>query len=77
MQGWGFGGGLIAADSPLKEKPNVAGWGLLRMSGCLGDANEKQAWARSQNPHGLSYLPPLPLPLPSHHQPQIKLPEYL
>lgn len=46
-------------------------------SSCLGDANGKQAWERSKNPHGLSYLPPLPLPSPPHHQPQIKLPEYL
>lgn len=74
----------MAADSLLKEKRNVlwmlcrACWDLQQMSSCLGDANEKQALERSENPRGLSYLPPpLLLPLPPHHQPQIKLPEYL
>ena len=47
------------------------------MSRCLGDANEKQASQRSQNPRGLSYLPLLQLPSPPYQQPQIKLPEYL
>ena len=50
---------------------------LQQMSRCLGDTNEKQASERSQNPCGLSYLPLLLLPSPPHHQPQIKLLEYL
>lgn len=60
-----FGGKLMAADSLLKEKRNVlwmlcrACWDLQQMSSCLGDANEKQALERSENPRGLSYLLPL------------------